>query len=184
MARMQFEDTQPLPPPLVLVVGIALDASDDVVWDETKRLASHAEPAVLHVCHVVEPRSPAIPTIRGEDGKAIHEVRESELRDFLESRLTETDSYVRGSVWVHVTDGRPAERISQLAVSRRADAIIVGSVGSTGLRDMSADSTALNLFRSSPCSVVLARPKDSPPMARPFRTGSSAAVSTPGQWVQ
>ena len=174
-------DTQPIPRPLVLVVGLALDASDDVVWHETIRLARHAEPSILHVCHVVEAKPNDVSTIAGEQRRPIVDIRESALRAYIDRRSTDDLQPIHASIWVHVLEGRTADRIAQLAAARGADAIVVGSVGSRGPGEMDLDSTALSLFRSSPCSVVLARPKDTSAVPRPFRASMNDAMGTSGQ---
>jgi len=177
--------SQPPPRPIVLVVGIALDASDDVVWNEAVRLARHGEPAILHVYHAVEPGSPSIQSVADDRNTTIAELRESSLRAYVARRLTELESSNSPSVWIHVAEGRPAEGIAQLAAQLAADAIVIGSVGAKGLKEMDIDvSTALSLFRSSPCSVVLARPKAPSTLAQPVRSRTGTDVDLTSRWLQ
>lgn len=170
--------------PLVLVVGIASNRSDDVVWDETQRIAQHAAPAVVHVVHVVEPRSSAIPLAGLEVESTIQDLRERDVREFIESRLRGRTTSCRGSIWVHVLHGNAADRIAQFAAECDADAIVIGSVGSRGLTEMESDSTALSLFRSSPCSVLLARPKDATATPRTRSSTQDARAIAQVHWIQ
>ena len=77
---------------------------------------------------------------------------ESQLRDSIMSeRSVEVE---------HLTlAGAPAEIICMVAKSKRADLIVMGTHGRTGLSRMMMGSVAQAVLASSPCTVITIRPE-------------------------
>lgn len=57
-----------------------------------------------------------------------------------------------------LTEGRPTEAILQLAKDARADLIVIGTHGLTGLRRLLLGSVAEQLVRQAPCPVLTTKP--------------------------
>ncbi len=144
---------------LKVLVGLALDANDETVWPEGVRLVRETPHAELHVCHVVEDVDGAIASASDSSRKSSIETRQRALVDFVRGHLVlePPRSWLR--TVVHIGLGKPADELAQIATDIEADCIVVGAVGERKLREMLIGSVAAELFKSSPCTVSLARPK-------------------------
>jgi nucleotide-binding universal stress UspA family protein len=60
----------------------------------------------------------------------------------------------------HVRVGRPDQQLVQLARELKADLLVVGTHGRTGLERMFLGSVAERVLRSAPCPVLVVRPRE------------------------
>lgn len=129
-------------------------------WDRQARCE-------LHLVHVVEPDGNHTPDVAGElahDFAELERMAEVELH-----RLAPRVSDERiGAIQRHVRSGRPATSILELAERLKADLIIMGTHGRTGLRSLLMGSVAEMVVRRAPCSVVCVKP-DAPAGATRWR---------------
>jgi len=67
-------------------------------------------------------------------------------------------------VHTHVEEspGRPADAIAEIAKSIKADLIVIGSHGRTGLMHILLGSTAERVVREATCDVLVIKPKKAP----------------------
>jgi nucleotide-binding universal stress UspA family protein len=61
-----------------------------------------------------------------------------------------------------VTEGDPVEEILREAAAKKADGIVIGTHGLTGLRRVILGSIAEQVLRRAPCPVVTTRPAHNP----------------------
>jgi len=114
--------------------------------------------AELHLLHVLEP-IPA-PVVMG-GGAAISAADLLEGgRAVLDRAVTNAAKRFSGRICSHLAAGVPWREISQLASSLRADLVIVGTAGRTGLARMTLGSVAEKVVRHAGCPVLVVRPKD------------------------
>jgi nucleotide-binding universal stress UspA family protein len=66
----------------------------------------------------------------------------------------------RGRIAGHLGAGEPWREIMQMGSNLRADLIIVGTAGRTGLARVALGSTAEQVVRHAGCPVLVVRPKD------------------------
>jgi len=111
-------------------------------------LGLSAELVLLYVVNA-PPNSPALIT------EALHQ----DAHEKLEPLLTEMKE--RGiSARVHVSSGEPATAILAIAKQERAEMIVMGTHGRTGLRRLWSGSVAEAVLRQSPCPVTVVRTAD------------------------
>jgi nucleotide-binding universal stress UspA family protein len=167
-------------PSLNVVVGIAMDPNDEVVWNEAVRLVRGTEHANLHVCHVLPHADRAIETTASDEAPSILDVKQAALTSFVRARLQQEPPRSWASTQIHIGIGEPAEVLGQLATDVSADVIVVGAVDGGRIRDILVGTVAAELFKSSPCSVVLARPRQMDPLDQSPRVEPPAV---PGEGI-
>ena len=115
------------------------------VWYESQIVA-------LHVVHTpVLPQPPVLfaELTSGGPPAAVHRSREAELRSFLEpARRAGVKSEVV------VDEGHPADRIVDRARAERADLIVMGTHGLSGLERLMLGSVAEKVLRRATCPVM------------------------------
>jgi nucleotide-binding universal stress UspA family protein len=141
---------------IVLVVGIDLGEQSQHLLSVARALARGADETELHVVHVVAPESfgevlfePLLLPRRTEEMRAQNAALE------IEALCRRAGTTAGAHVVVHTPAGRPVEQIVRVAREVAADAIIV-EAHDHGPR-MFHRSTAAELTRSAPCSVVTIR---------------------------
>lgn len=114
------------------------------------------ERAELVLVHVLEPISP----FPGGDDRARHRdlriVMEASARRALGPLLARA-KHARVSARGVVTEGWPPEEIVKLARKRRADLIVVGTHGRTGMKRLMLGSVAERVILLAPCPVLTVR---------------------------
>ncbi len=114
--------------------------------------------AGLTVLAVIAPPSSVFAWLSGDDELWRQEESarcESRLADFL--RCVDLHG-VTCQKLVRIDD--PAKQILAVATAQRADLIVMGSVGSTGLSNILLGSVAANVIRQLPCSIVTVKAED------------------------
>ncbi len=121
--------------------------------------------AELHLVHVLEP-IPA-PVVLGA-GPAISPVDLLDVgRAVLDRAVADAARRFSGRICSHVVAGVPWREITQLASNLRADLVVVGTAGRTGLARMTLGSVAEKVVRHAGCPVLVVRPKDHHAQAEP-----------------
>lgn len=114
--------------------------------------------AELHVLHVIALATPAVTM-----GAAIVATPTDSLeagRGVLDRACIEAASRFKGRIMGHLAAGEPWREIVQMASSLRADLVVVGTAGKTGLARMALGSVAESVVRHAGCPVLVVRPKD------------------------
>ena len=146
-----------------VVIG-ATDFSDpslpalDTAAEEAARRGSR-----LHLLHVVDvgivaiegPAIAGLPFLHGIPGVSLQAI--DDLRTAAQSRLREALTRFAIEGEAIATSGHAAQTIVDLAESARAELVVVGTHGRTGLARLTLGSTAEAVIRSAPCSVLVVR---------------------------
>lgn len=157
----------------IIVAAIELDPTADEVWKLAETLLENAETEV-HFAHVVRGSEAAV---RGNP-QAVSDMlgkAHTDMQAWLSARVTVSDPRVP-RMRITVALGRPAEAIVQIAADAEADLLLLGTHGRKGVERLVLGSVAAQVFRTAPCSVLVARPKDysgiekSPSLAPPGGT--------------
>ena len=115
-------------------------------------------PAKLHIIHVIG-------TVRPDGiSAAMPLVTQAELleggRTMLDRTTTYAAEHFRGPIVGHLATGAPWREIVQMASNLRADLVVVGTAGRTGIARMALGSVAEQVVRHAGCPVLVVRPKD------------------------
>ena len=147
------------PAPAVYLIAIDTTSAADHVLEIAcglgKALGGAAELHLLHVISVVNPAvtmgaaTLAAPTEALEGGRGV-----------LDRACEVAASRFQGRVAGHLAAGDPWREIVQMASSLRADLVVVGTAGKTGLARMALGSVAECVVRHAGCPVLVVRPKD------------------------
>lgn len=145
-----------IPPKRVLA---AVDFSDTsrVALTMAARLARQCD-AELHVLYAIDPLLAAGARSAGID---LHHESREELGSFVQSAFPAAD-------WAplhHTAEGHPAEVISKTAGRERADLIVLGAHGMSGLARLTFGSTTEAVLRHAPTSVLVVPDSWRPPNA-------------------
>lgn len=114
--------------------------------------------AELHLVHVLPVTSPTAligvgpimnPTDLLEAGRTV-----------LDAACADAQTRFAGRIRGHLCAGEPAREITMLAAELRADLVVVGTAGRTGLARLALGSVAEKVVRTAGCPVLVVRPKD------------------------
>lgn len=144
-------------PPKRVLAAVDFSETSRVALTMAARLARqcHAE---LHVLYALDPLLAAGARSAGID---LHRESREELGTFVQSAFPAAD-------WAplhHTAEGHPAEVISATAVRERADLIVVGAHGMSGLARLTFGSTTEAVLRQAPASVLVVPDAWRPPHA-------------------
>jgi nucleotide-binding universal stress UspA family protein len=147
------------PAPAVYLVAIDTTSAADHVLEIAsglgKALGGAAE---LHVLHVIGVTNPSM-TMGAATLAAPTEALDSG-RGVLDRACGVAASQFEGRIAGHLAAGDPWREIVQMASSLRADLVVVGTAGKTGLARMALGSVAESVVRHAGCPVLVVRPKD------------------------
>jgi universal stress protein A len=124
------------------------DVATDWAFDLARRVG-----ASLVVVSVIDPRDLRLPG--GRFLARIDQVRERRETSAME--LVQRGRRMGVAVTFLVWDGDPAESIVSAAASERADLVVVGSHGRSGVGRMLLGSVSDKVVRNAPCPVLVAR---------------------------
>jgi nucleotide-binding universal stress UspA family protein len=131
-------------------VLVALDFSEcsrlACAWVLGRTAALGVEELIFH--HVVEPSSEGLGALE----KKIGEVR----RFVTESGVMPPEDAVE--IRYSVSGGKPSEEILSAARTHRAEIIVMGTNGRTGLDRLLVGSVAESVVRNAPCTVIVVKP--------------------------
>ena len=148
----------------VLVVGVDFTDVSEHLVHTARALARTVDEAELHFVHVVAPPSVAIlsseslSTAMFVEGEEVDAARGALVRM---CSLVSDDACVQ--VFVHTPVGRTCESLTEIARRLEADLVVVEAHDhsrQSPLRRVFHRSTAAQLARSAPCSVLTVRTRD------------------------
>lgn len=151
-------NSRPTTKPAVYLVALDDNPADDHVLEMACGLGVVLGGAAeLHVVHVVGalPAPTAIvpelvsPTDLLEGGRLL-----------LDRATTYAAGHFQGRIVGHLRAGEPWREILQVASNLRADLVVVGSAGRTGVARLALGSVAEWVVRHAGCPVLVVRPKD------------------------
>jgi universal stress protein A len=116
--------------------------------------------ASIHLLHVLD-EPPALPAVGSDmfaaDVTVFCAARHERARQRLQRLLT-VEEGARFSATGEVRAGRAAETICEVAIERRADLIVMGTHGRSGVAHLLLGSVAEKVVRLAPCAVLTVRP--------------------------
>jgi nucleotide-binding universal stress UspA family protein len=108
----------------------------------------------LQLLHALEPLDESGLRAQGLDGAAIKQRRE-EMRAIAENLMAKLCASVPGEVENHIEPGYPPARILESATDWRADLIVLGRQGLSGLEDFLLGSVSKDVAQEADCDVLL-----------------------------
>lgn len=166
------QNNEPTPNPNLhpIVVGIDFDQQGINALKHAIGMATMGL-MEIHVLHAVEPR----PEIDLSDRHM--QVRFDELTRFVKPHVP---ANLTERLRLHLTVGKPAETLTQLAVDVDAELVVVGTHDRGGVAKLVQGSVAAKLLETAPCPVLVAVPQrsdvaDKAPIrygAQPDRSGA------------
>jgi nucleotide-binding universal stress UspA family protein len=142
---------------LVVVCGVAFDATADPLWTEAETIfASRQDAAMFRMVHVVGRNA-----VKEETNEAsLVDATLARLHAWVLDKAGSQDAAIGMHIHLEVAIGDPAEEIVQVAVDNSADLLLLGTHGRKGLSKLVLGSVAENVLHHAPCSVLIARPTD------------------------
>lgn len=137
--------------PYTLVVGFDLTDQADIALHQAVLLAERAGAADIHVLAVLQKR-------RGVDYKSAEQGRKI-IEAAVDARVG-TRGHAGVRFFLHTRFGRPEKELVNLAAEARADVIVVGTHGRTGVERWVLGSVAEKVVRFAGCAVLVARSVD------------------------
>ena len=134
--------------------------------------------ALLDIVHVTG----VLPTVDLDSEVANIYIREQEKHS--RSKLSELESQAKGKLEVvqsHLLEGMPAEEITSYAKTSKADLIITGTHGWTGLDRVMMGSVAERVICNAPCPVLSVRDRENDVGETPDATAPTQSYSMPKQ---
>ncbi len=124
-------------------------------FQTAKNLAAQYE-ANLHIVHVLITISSPEPDFFVSSETDSEKAGGQSAQDLMETLyVSELPSEQKADI--HLLSGYPATEIIELARKKRADLIVLGARGETGLSHVLFGSTADRVVRKAPCSVLAVR---------------------------
>jgi nucleotide-binding universal stress UspA family protein len=156
---MSSRTTTSTPEPAVYLVAVdGTPAADHVVEVASKLGAALGGAAELHLLHVFG-IAPAGAALMAPGAVAPQDLLE-DGRVLLDRVTASAAKGFKGRIVGHLGAGEPWREIMQMASNLRADLVIVGTAGKTGLARIALGSTAEKVVRHAGCPVLVVRPKD------------------------
>jgi nucleotide-binding universal stress UspA family protein len=153
--------TQPVPPSYKIVVGIDYSEQSVRAMRAALDIALHRESQIYAVA-VAEGHGPGRPPQESAEMEHTFQVEaQRTLERWIASQLDELEKtgakLNRRRVAAVVDFGKPADAILEMAEDVRADLVIVGTHGKTGLKRLMVGSVALEAVRRAHCPVLVTR---------------------------
>jgi nucleotide-binding universal stress UspA family protein len=147
------------PAPAIYLVAIDTTSSAahvlEIACGLGTALGGAAELHILHVLGVTNPAATMGAATLASPTEALDGGRET-----LDRACVDAASKFKGRIAGHLAAGDPWREIIQMASSLRADLVVVGTAGKTGLARMALGSVAESVVRHAGCPVLVVRPKD------------------------
>jgi nucleotide-binding universal stress UspA family protein len=145
-------------PTVYLVAVDGTPSSSQVIEKAAGLVAALGGAAELHVVHVLAGTQTT--SIMGMAPVVPPETLLEAGRTVLDTACTEAKARFQGKIAGHLAAGEPWREITQLASNLRADLVVVGTAGRTGLARLALGSAAEKVVRNAGCPVLVVRPKD------------------------
>ncbi|CAN5679606.1 hypothetical protein BH09MYX1_BH09MYX1_21770 [soil metagenome] len=159
----------------VIVAAVELDPTADQVWKLAETFLQSPD-VEMHFVHVVRGSESAI-RANPATASALLEEAHTNMQKWLSNRVTIQDPRVQ-QMRLTVALGAPAESLIRLAADVEADMILLGTHGKTGVERLVLGSTASQVFKMAPCTVVIAKEKD---YTNVEKSATVEAAGRPGQ---
>lgn len=156
-----------------IVVAIDFSEASLVAWEAAFNLALGSD-ATMYLLHVVESTG-RIDLMAGWAQPSDVDLCEEAL--YRLGSLVPDDSHKEMRVERYVVIGSPVEEIARFAKEKKADMIVVGTHGRTGLARVLMGSTAEGLLREAPCQVLVVKPHAAAQATHAFKTLISQTFS-------
>lgn len=145
-------------PTIYLVATDGTPCATHAVEVAANLVAAIGGAAELHIVHVLDPR-PA-PSVMGI-GPVVTPADQLESgRLVLDKASAAAGALFSGKVVGHLSAGQAWREVVQLASRLRADLVVVGTAGRTGVVRIVLGSVAESVVRHAGCPVLVVRPKD------------------------
>lgn len=144
--------------PTTIVVAVDGSTLTKIVTTKAIELATTVPNPKLHVLHIVV--SPAAAARAADD--SVSAVLLEGARSVVEDACSELRHSYFGALHAHVGGGDPAHEIVTFAGQHRADYVVLGTHGRTGIPRLFLGSVAEKVVRTAPCSVLVAREVSTP----------------------
>ena len=152
----------------ITLVGVDYSDQSKIAMETAAGIA-RAAGGELHVAHVITPAFGAYPSdatlsttfYTNTDNDFIVWLARmgEETKQRLPAFCADIVKEMREATTAHVRVGRPDRQLVLLARELKADLLVVGTHGRTGLERMVLGSVAEHVMRSAPCPVLVARPR-------------------------
>jgi universal stress protein A len=140
---------------LVIVAGVAWDATADPLWTKAETLLRSMPDAKLHLVHVVGREA-----LKAENsGESLVDETMKRLHEWVVAKAGKDNPFA-AQIHLEVAIGNPADEIVQIAVDDAADLLLLGTHGRKGVAKLVLGSVAEQVLHKSPCSVLIARADD------------------------
>lgn len=133
-------------------------------WARALAVALNAEVDLVHVTYEVAPDWYGDPGLVARASEAMRQVARESAERFIATCGLPADR-----VHVHITHGVATDRIVHWAQARKADLIVLGTHGRTGIFRLALGSVTRGVLHAAPCPVLTVGPQvpDPPPPAAP-----------------
>ena len=163
MIKKKSEQT---PRPVLVAIDFSASSEQTLLWAAEAARAHEVPLLVLHVVH--DPSShPGYYRSRKKRKKfldRIGEVAEGMMEEFVENMLEQHPDLSKDSVKTRLVAGLPVTRILEVAKLSKAQLIVMGSHGRTGLPHLLLGSNAEKVARLASIPVTIVKgPAGSPP---------------------
>jgi nucleotide-binding universal stress UspA family protein len=146
-----------MPTKQIIVAAIELDATAEEVWKLAETLL-HTSESEIHFAHVVRATEADVRANLAATSDLLASAH-ANLQKWLAAHVDEKDPRVP-RMRLTVALGQPAAALVQIAADVEADLLLLGTHGRKGVERLVLGSVASQVFRTAPCSVLVARPKD------------------------
>jgi len=154
------------PAPTVYLVAVDASPSASHVLETASGLcAALGGAAELHILHVLPLTPPVV--VMGMAPLVSPPNLLAEGRTIVDRACVEAAARYPGRIVGHLAAGDASREITHVAATLRADLVMVGTAGKTGLKRLALGSVAENVVRNAACPVLVVRPKDYPADAAP-----------------
>jgi nucleotide-binding universal stress UspA family protein len=148
----------------VLVVGVDFTDVSEHLVRTARALARTVEEAELHFVHVIAPHMVILASDAMNGAMLVENETVNAARGTLERICSLIEDDVSVEIFVHTPVGRTCESLSEIARRLEADLVVVEAHDHSRrsvLRSVFHRSTAAELARTAPCSVLTVRARDS-----------------------
>lgn len=153
----------PLGPPFKVIVGIDYSETSTLALQAALLIAAGRPDAQIYALAVAEGLLSRPEDIVEEAQREFRDQAQKTLDGFLTeqiARFEKTGAKINHKrVAAAVDFGSPTERILALAEELKADMIVIGTHGRTGMQRLLVGSVAENVLRHAHCTVLVARQK-------------------------
>ncbi len=144
-------------PKQTIVAAIELDATAEQVWKLADQLLQ-TEGTEVHFAHVVRGSESDVRANPAGISDLLASAHEN-LQKWLATHVEMSDPRVP-RMRLTVAVGQAAQALVQIAADVEADLLLLGTHGRKGVERLVLGSVAAQVFRTAPCSVLVARGKD------------------------